>query len=127
MDAVIGAAGLPDIAFPTGLDVTISSSNCGRQRELDAPAEARATTRLRPTRRVPSSVVARTALEGRDGRLFLSTNADLDVLRLHTDSGALREEVVAGWAGVLRRRRERFAQSGIAYLTLVTPAAHVVY
>ncbi|HLY34987.1 MAG TPA: tetratricopeptide repeat protein [Jatrophihabitantaceae bacterium] len=71
--------------------------------------------------------MARTALEGRDGRLFLSTNADLDVLRLHTDSGALREEVVAGWAGVLRRRRERFAQSGIAYLTLVTPAAHVVY
>ncbi len=68
-----------------------------------------------------------TVSEGRDGWLFLKTFDGVDVMSLHTDEQALPESAYERWATVLARRRERFAEQGITYLTLIVPDAHLVY
>lgn len=68
-----------------------------------------------------------TVFEGRDGFLFLKDFDGVDVMGLYTDEHALPESLYERWAAVLTRRRERFAQQGITYLTLIVPDAALVY
>lgn len=68
-----------------------------------------------------------TVTEGRDGWLFLKEFDGADVMGLYTDEQALPESLYDQWAAVLTRRRQRFAEQGITYLTLVIPDACLVY
>ena len=68
-----------------------------------------------------------TALEGRDGWLFLDKSGSQDILGLYTDEDAIDEATTQAWVSALVRRREYFRSQSIAYQTLVVPEAHVVY
>ncbi len=68
-----------------------------------------------------------TVTEGRDGWLFLKDFDGVDVMGLYTDEHALPESLYERWAATLTRRRERFAEQGITYLTLIVPDASLVY
>ncbi len=67
------------------------------------------------------------AIEGRDDWLFLDSIGPLDVIGFYTDVDKVPDESLRRWAEVLKKRREYFADKGIAYQTLIAPDSHTVY
>lgn len=67
------------------------------------------------------------AIEGRDDWLFLDSIGPLDVIGFYTDPDKVPDESLHRWAEVLKKRREYFADRGIAYQTLIAPDSHTVY
>lgn len=68
-----------------------------------------------------------TAVEGRDGWLFLKSVGGVDVLDFYTSEEPLPGDTIERWVDALSRRRSYFEDKGIAYQTVIVPDAHLVY
>lgn len=68
-----------------------------------------------------------TAVEGRDGWLFLQMFDGLDAIALFSDETSMSEWRLARWARTLEQRRCRFAERSLPLVSIVAPESYVVY